>query len=89
VLRNLGVTLFQLGRWEAAIPVLVHATNIDPSLAEAWTCLGLAHEAQRTWKPAAEALERALALTPQQVPLWLTLAQVYLRLGDVNSAASG
>lgn len=86
VLRNLGVSLFRLRRWDAAIPVLRQATDADPSLAEAWACLGLAHQAQRNWQAAAEALERALALTPQQVSLWLTLGQVHLRLGNVKSA---
>ena len=86
VLRNLGITLFHLRRWEAAIPVLRQATILDPSLTEAWVCLGLANEAQRQWQAAAEALEKALALSPQQVPLWLTLGQVFLRLGNVNKA---
>jgi predicted TPR repeat methyltransferase len=86
VLRNLGITLFHLRRWEAAIPVLRQATTADPSLAEAWACLGLANEAQRQWQAAAEALEKALALSPQEVPLWLTLGQVSLRLGKVKNA---
>ena len=86
VLGNLGITLFHLRRWEAAIPVLRQATTADPSLAEAWACLGLAHEAQRQWQAAAEALEKALALSPQQVRLWLSLGQVSLRLGNVKDA---
>ena len=75
VLGNLGITLFHLRRWEAAIPVLRQATTADPSLAEAWACLGLANEAQRQWQAAAEALEKAVALSPQQVRLWLTWAK--------------
>ena len=86
VLGNLGVTLFHLRRWEAAIPVLRQATTADPSLAEAWACLGLANEAQGQWPAAAEALEKALALSPQQVRLWLSLGQVSLRLGNVENA---
>ena len=86
VLGNLGITLFQLRRWEAAIPVLRQATTADPSLAEAWACLGLASEAQGQWQAAAEALERALALSPQQVRLWLSLGQVSLRVGNAENA---
>jgi predicted TPR repeat methyltransferase len=86
VLRNLGIALFRLRRWEAAIPVLRQATTADPSLAEAWACLGLAHEAQQQWQAAAEALEKALALSPKEAPLWLTLGQVSLRLGNVKNA---
>jgi predicted TPR repeat methyltransferase len=86
VLGNLGVTLFHLRQWEAAIPVLGQATTADPSLAEAWACLGLANEAQGQWQAAAEALEKALALSPQQVRLWLSLGQVSLRLGNVENA---
>ena len=86
VLGNLGITLFHLRRWDAAIPVLTQATGADPSLAEAWACLGLAHEAQGHWRPAAEALEKALARSPQQVLLWVTLGQVSLRLGSVEHA---
>jgi predicted TPR repeat methyltransferase len=86
VLGNLGVTLFHLRQWQAAIPVLVQATTADPSLAEAWGCLGLANEAQGQWQAAAEALEKALALSPQQVRLWLSLGEVSLRLGNVKDA---
>ncbi len=86
VLGNLGITLFHLRQWEAAIPVLRQATTADPSLAEAWACLGLANEAQGQWQAAAEALERALALSPQQVRLWLSLGEVSLRLGNAGNA---
>jgi predicted TPR repeat methyltransferase len=86
VLGNLGVTLFHLRQWEAAIPVLCQATTADPSLAEAWAFLGLANEAQGQWQAAAEALEKALALSPQQARLWLSLGEVSLRLGNVENA---
>ena len=86
MLGNLGITLFHLRRWEAAIPVLRQATTADPSLAEAWACLGLANEARGQWQAAAEALEKALALSPQHVRLWLSLGQVSLRLGNVEDA---
>jgi predicted TPR repeat methyltransferase len=86
VLSNLGITLFHLRQWEAAIPVLRQATTADASLAEAWAFLGLANEARGQWQAAAQALEKALALSPQQVRLWLELGQVSLRLGDVKSA---
>jgi predicted TPR repeat methyltransferase len=86
VLGNLGVTLFHLRQWEAAIPVLGQATTADPALADAWACLGLAHAAQGQWPAAAAALEQALALSPQRVPLWLSLGQVALRLGNVENA---
>jgi predicted TPR repeat methyltransferase len=86
VLGNLGITLFHLRRWEAAIPVLRQATTADPSLAEAWACLGFASEAQGQWQVAAEALDKALALSPRQVRLWLSLGQVSLRLGKVEDA---
>jgi predicted TPR repeat methyltransferase len=86
VLGNLGITLFHLRRWEAAIPVLRQATTADPSLAEAWACLGFASEAQGQWQVAAEALDKALSLSPRQVRLWLSLGQVSLRLGNVENA---
>jgi predicted TPR repeat methyltransferase len=86
VLGNLGITLFHLSQWEAAIPVLCQATTADPSHAEAWACLGFANEAQGQWQAAAEALEKALAISPQQVRLWLSLGQVSLRLGNVENA---
>lgn len=86
VLSNLGITLFHLRQWEAAIPVLRQATTADPSIAEAWAFLGLANEARGQWRAAAEALDKALALAPQQVRLWLELGQVCLRLGNVEKA---
>lgn len=88
VLGNLGVCLFELRRWDEAIVALRRATTADPSLAEAWACLGLAHRAQGQWPAAAAALKRALALTPRQAPLWLTQGQVFLRLGAVDDALS-
>ncbi len=86
VLGNLGITLFHLEQWEAAIRVLRQATTADPSLAEAWACLGLANAARRKWPAAAEALETALAQSPRQVRLWLSLGNVCLRLGKVDDA---
>jgi len=87
VLGNLGITLFHLRHFDAAISVLTHATEADPSLAEAWACLGLAHEAQGRWRPAADALEKSLALVPRRhALLWVTLGQVSLRLGDAKNA---
>jgi len=87
VLGNLGITLFHLRNLDAAIRVLTQATEADPSLAEAWACLGLAHEAQGRWRPAADALEKSLALVPRRhALLWVTLGQVSLRLGNLKNA---
>jgi tetratricopeptide (TPR) repeat protein len=42
---NLGFSLIQIGEPEEALPVLQHATEIDPTRANAFKNVGLAHQA--------------------------------------------
>jgi len=79
VLGNLGITLFHLRRWEEAVNLLQQTVAADPQHAEAWACLGLAHEARGDWQAAGPAFARAVELAPQPPRLWLALGQARLR----------
>lgn len=86
VLGNLGITLFHLRRWGEAVNLLQQTVAADPQHAEAWACLGLAHEARGDWQAAGPAFARAVELAPQPPRLWLALGQARLRAGDADAA---
>ena len=81
VLGNLGITLFRLGQTREAVAHLQKATAADPQFGEAWTCLGLAHEAHADWALAVDALTKALDLSDRSSALWFSLGQCSMRLG--------
>lgn len=86
VLRNLGITLFRLKRWQAAIPALRQATAGDPAQTDAWFALGLCHQALSQWKDAAGALEAGLARDSQRADLWLACGQCHANAGEAEAA---
>lgn len=86
VLGNLGITLFHLQRWQEAIDTLQQATAGDPEYAEAWICLGLAHEARGNWAQAAGALEHGLQRHQGAAMPWLALGRSFARLGHCTEA---
>lgn len=86
VLANLGVTLFRLQRWPAAIPVLRQAVAADPAQRDAWFALGLSLQAQAQWREAAEALARGLALDPGRTDLWMALGACETNAGRPDAA---
>jgi predicted TPR repeat methyltransferase len=88
VLGNLGVTLFRLGHAREALPLLQQATEGEPGFADAWACLGLAHEALGEWASAVPALQHALSLLPieRSALLQLALGQCLMRLGKLKDA---
>lgn len=88
VLANLALTEFHLKQWPEAIRLFSEVLEIEPEGAENWICLGLSHEAQGEWAPAAAALERGLGLglQPGRPDLWLTCSQCYGRLGQADES---
>ncbi|MDQ9170401.1 tetratricopeptide repeat protein [Oxalobacteraceae bacterium R-40] len=86
VLGNLGITLFRLGSFKDAVPLLRQATAGDPAYADGWACLALTHEALAQWQDMASALERACSLRPQQAQYWFKRGQVLLRMGQAKPA---
>jgi len=57
------------------------ASELDPALAEPWVALGLLAASQRHFLEARIALERALALDPDDAPVNLHLAQALIEAG--------
>jgi predicted TPR repeat methyltransferase len=86
VLGNLGITLFRMGQFTDAIPLLRQSTAGDPAYADGWAGLAMAHEALGQWRDMLPALERACSLRPQQAPLWFKKSQALLRLGQSRPA---
>lgn len=86
VLGNLGITLFRMGLFEDAIPVLQRTVEADAEHTEAWVSLGLCQEAIGRWATAADSLTRGLALEPRQPRVWLVCSQCRMRAGAMASA---
>lgn len=86
VLGNLGVTLYHLGQYRQALPLLRRATDGDPEFLDAWTCLALTLERLGEWREAAAVFERALALAPAQPLLWFRRGQCLMRFGQAQQA---
>jgi len=61
-----GVTLFNQGRFNEAIPYLEAATHDDPNSAQAYFYLGRAYISQSNWRAAIQPLRTAFRLAPQQ-----------------------
>jgi tetratricopeptide (TPR) repeat protein len=72
--RALGMTAMADGKYASAIPTLITATEQNPNDGEAWLNLGRARIAQREWKAARPALEKAAQLRPDHGPTQATLA---------------
>jgi protein O-mannosyl-transferase len=77
---NYGVCLFQMKRYEQAIPYLQRAVEFDPTRREAsWAPLGRCLSEIRRYDEAAPYLENALKLRPQDFELLLALGVVRAR----------
>ena len=61
-----GVSLFNQGRFEAAIPYFQSATREDPSFAEAYFYLGRSYVSLSRWRSAIQPLRTAFRLAPQE-----------------------
>ena len=60
-----GLTLFNQGRFAAAIPYLEAATRDNPNSAQAYLYLGRAYISQSNWRAAIQPLRTAFRLSPQ------------------------
>ena len=63
-----------------------HALALDPTLAEAYTALGLAHTLALRWRDAGEAFQRAVAVDPGFAPGQYFYGSYLLRVGRVADA---
>jgi tetratricopeptide (TPR) repeat protein len=60
-----GLSLFNQGRFAAAIPYLEDATRDNPNSAQAYLYLGRAYISQSNWRAAIQPLRTAFRLSPQ------------------------
>ncbi|MDH3443765.1 MAG: tetratricopeptide repeat protein [Deltaproteobacteria bacterium] len=63
---NEGVSLFNQGQFEAAIPYFERATREDPDFAEAYFYLGRSFVSLSRWRSAIHPLRTAFRLAPQE-----------------------
>ena len=61
-----GLTLFNQGRFDEAIPYLEDATRDDPEFAQAYLYLGRAYISQSRWRAAIQPLRAAFRLAPKE-----------------------
>lgn len=61
-----GVSLFNQGHFEAAIPYFQSATREDPNFAEAYFYLGRSYVSLSRWRSAIQPLRTAFRLAPQE-----------------------
>jgi tetratricopeptide (TPR) repeat protein len=61
-----GMSLFNQGRFAAAIPYFEAATEDDPNSAQAYFYLGRAHISQSNWRAAIQPLRTAFRLAPRE-----------------------
>ncbi|MBZ0157422.1 MAG: tetratricopeptide repeat protein [Alphaproteobacteria bacterium] len=61
-----GLSLFNRGQYEAAIPHFQKATELDPDLGQAYLYLGRSYLSLRRWSQAITPLRTALRLSPEE-----------------------
>lgn len=86
ILMNLGSALYETGAIDEAISALQRATELAPKSASAWYNLGKALKLQLDTARARQALERALAFDAAHIPARVSLADIQVSQGDVESA---
>ncbi|GAB0119782.1 O-linked N-acetylglucosamine transferase family protein [Acidisoma sp. 7E03] len=79
---TLGGLLAELGAGEAALPHLTRAVAAEPGMAAAWFNLSHALRSLNRLKEAVVAVDRAIALLPEQAEYHFHRAQLLLLLGE-------
>lgn len=77
-----------LGRFDAAIEALHHATSLDPADASPWFALAEALLHKQRLSDAVSAFERATELEPYQEAFWPPAIAAALQAGDLERAAA-
>lgn len=83
---NLGLLATREGRTAEAIPYFQEALKSNPDHLIALENLGNAYRQQKNWDQAREALERAVAVGPQDPEANYSLGMVYAQLNDNDRA---
>lgn len=81
-----ALVLMQSGDYQAAIPVLKAFIAKRPALAGPYLNLGIAYYLTEQDDAAADALNQALKLNPENPAIWHQLAILYRKQGDFNAA---
>jgi len=83
---NLGLTCFNLGRYQDAIEAYKQAIKIEPDNAEAYCCLGAAYSELDCHQEAIEACMQAIRFKPDYAEAHCRLGIAYGRLGRHQEA---
>ncbi len=74
------------GNWPEAIRYFLRCTAIRPDVGGIWRALGKAYRENGEFQRSREALEKSAALDPDHAPIFIDLAQTWLKLGDGAAA---
>jgi len=83
---NKGIALYNLGKYEEALYSYKKATDLDPNFVFAWNNKGIALANLGKHVDAISAYKTAIKLSSISVSPNFNLAELYLNLGDLNSA---
>lgn len=83
-----GLTEISGGNFDAAIDLFTKATKADSLDAEIPSNLGYAYLKNRQYSQAQEALAQSINLQPGRGSAWATLAEVFARSGEVQTATA-
>jgi tetratricopeptide (TPR) repeat protein len=81
-MRSMGSLKFGLGDFEASIPCLQHAVDINPLYARVWFTMGVSYVKLERWSDARDAFRRLVNVDAEDAEGWNNLAAVYLRIGE-------
>jgi tetratricopeptide (TPR) repeat protein len=81
-MRSMGSLKFGLGDWEASIPCLQHAVEINPLYARVWFTMCVSFVKLERWSDARDAFRRLVNVDEEDAEGWNNLAAVYLRIGE-------
>lgn len=83
---DLGVQLFYKNELDESLKHLTEATQLDPSLVEAWSNLGMVYSAMGRTEEAGEAFGKAVALNPNRIEVLCNQAVLCLVDGNADMA---
>jgi len=81
-MRSMGSLKFGLGDWEASLPCLRHAVEINPLYSRVWFTMGVSYVKLEKWSDARDAFRRLVNVDEEDAEGWNNLAAVYLRMGE-------
>ena len=85
-LNNAGVLSYHQGAYDTSVARFREATELDPSLAEAFNNLGLSYTEMGREEEAVVAFQRAIELDPSSGQVYNNLGYLYYRKGDLTQA---